>query len=90
VVLVSQAALSRDVNGDATVIVIGPGDKAVIRKVKADRTIGDNWVVTAGLKPGEKIIVEGLGRVKPGARVRPVPAGSPTTAPNRPGPAKTG
>jgi len=90
VVLVSQAALSRDVNGDATVIVIGPGDKAVIRKVKADRTIGDKWVVTAGLKPGEKIIVEGLGRVKPGARVRPVPAGSPTTAPNRPGPAKTG
>jgi len=90
VVLVSQTALSRDVNGDATVIVVGPGDKAVIRKVRADRTIGDKWVVTAGLKPGEKIIVEGLGRVKPGAPIRPVLAGSPPTAPNKPGPAKTG
>jgi len=88
VVLVSQTALSRDVNGDATVIVVGPGDKAVIRKVRADRTIGDKWVVTAGLKPGEKIIVEGLGRVKPGAPIRPVLAGSPPTAPNKPGPAK--
>ena len=76
-ILVPQAAVSRDPKGNATVLVVGPGDKAVQKTIKADKTIGDSWLVTAGLAPGEKIIVEGLIRVKPGQKVVPVPAGSP-------------
>ncbi|MEA3036515.1 MAG: rane fusion protein multidrug efflux system [Sphingomonadales bacterium] len=79
--LVPQAGLSRDPKGNATVIVVGPGNLAMTRMVTAERTVGDKWVVTAGLKAGDKIIVEGLIRVKPGQKVRPVPAGSPQRQP---------
>ena len=76
-ILVPQAGVARDARGNATVFVIGPDNKAVQRKVRATRTIGDKWLVTAGLRAGEKVITEGLANVKPGTAVRPVPAGSP-------------
>jgi membrane fusion protein (multidrug efflux system) len=79
--LVPQAGLSRDPKGNATVIVVGPGNVAMTRMVTAERTVGDKWVVTAGLQPGDKVIVEGLIKVKPGQKVRPVPAGSPQRQP---------
>jgi membrane fusion protein, multidrug efflux system len=41
--------------------------------------LGDQWIVTAGLNPGERVIVEGLSKIKPGQAVKPVPAGSPPT-----------
>ncbi|MFL6857671.1 MAG: efflux RND transporter periplasmic adaptor subunit, partial [Allosphingosinicella sp.] len=80
--LVPQAGVSRDPKGNATVLVVGPANMALTRKVTAERTIGDKWVVTAGLKAGDRVIVEGLGKIKPGQTVKPVPAGSP---PPRPG-----
>jgi len=49
----------------------------VSRVIAAPRTIGDRWLVTAGLNPGDKVIVEGLGRIKAGQKIAPVPAGSP-------------
>ncbi len=75
--LVPQAALSRDAKGQASVFVIGPGDKAVQRKVTAVRALGTNWVVTDGLKPGEKLIVQGGGTLRPDALLKPVPASAP-------------
>jgi membrane fusion protein (multidrug efflux system) len=78
-ILVPQAGVSRDPRGNATVMVIGPGNKAVQKTVTADRTMGADWIVTAGLQPGDRVIVEGLGRIKPGEAVKPVPAGSPPT-----------
>jgi len=75
-ILVPQQAVSRDPRGEATVYLVGPGDRAVLRNIKADRTVGDKWLVSSGLAPGEKVITEGLGNVKPNALVRPVPAGS--------------
>ncbi len=75
-ILVPQAGISRNPQGQATVLLVGPGNKAVTRAVKADRTVGAAWLVTGGLKPGEKVIVEGLGRIKTGQPIRPVPAGS--------------
>ncbi len=75
-ILVPQAGISRDPQGKATVLLVGPGNKAVQRVVKADRTIGAAWLVTGGLKPGDKVIVEGLGRIKDKQPIRPVPAGS--------------
>ncbi|HEX5182025.1 MAG TPA: efflux RND transporter periplasmic adaptor subunit [Allosphingosinicella sp.] len=76
-ILVPQAGVSRDPQGNATVMVIGPGNKPVQRTVTADRTLGEDWIVTAGLQPGDRVIVEGLGRIRPGEVVTPVPAGSP-------------
>ncbi|UVO53138.1 efflux RND transporter periplasmic adaptor subunit [Sphingomonas sp. SUN039] len=75
-ILVPQAGVSRDVQGRATVYVVGPGNKALRKTVTADRTIGDKWLVTAGLKPGERVIVEGLGKIRPNAAIVPVVAGS--------------
>jgi membrane fusion protein (multidrug efflux system) len=75
--LVPQQGLSRDAKGNATVTLVGPGNKAVQRAVKADRTQGANWVVTEGLKAGDKLIVQGLSKLKPGQPVQPVPADTP-------------
>jgi membrane fusion protein (multidrug efflux system) len=75
-ILAPQQAVSRDPRGNATVYVVGPGDKALLRTIKADRTVGDKWLVTAGLSVGDKVIVEGLNNLKPNQPVHPVPAGS--------------
>ena len=76
-ILVPQAALSRSARGAATVFIVGPNNKAVQRTVTADRTQGAYWVVTKGLKPGDKVIVQGLTNVKPDAPIRPVSADTP-------------
>lgn len=83
-ILVPQAGLTRNPKGEATVILVGKGNKAELRPVTADRTVGDKWLVTAGLRPGDKVIIEGLGRIKPDQPIRPVPAGSPPL-PRKPG-----
>lgn len=75
--LVPQAGVARDPKGNATVYVVGPGDRAVARTVVAERTIGPNWVVTQGLAPGDKVIVQGTANLKPDAQIKPVPATTP-------------
>lgn len=75
--LVPQRGLARDPRGNATVLLVGPGNKVVQRAVTAERTLGADWVVTGGLKAGDKIIVEGTVKAKVGAEVKPVPAGTP-------------
>ena len=92
-ILVPQQGIQRDPTGKATVLLVGPGDKAVQRDVVTTRTVGDKWLVSSGLKPGDKVIVEGTGNVKPGQPIRPVPAGSkpkpaPPPAGGAQGPAK--
>jgi membrane fusion protein (multidrug efflux system) len=75
--LVPQAALQRDFNGKGYVFLVGPGNKAVRQTVAADRTSGAYWIVTAGLKPGAKVITQGLNNLKSGAPIKPVPASAP-------------
>lgn len=75
--LVPQRGLARDPRGNATVLLVGPGNKVVQRKVIAERTLGADWVVTSGLNAGDKIIVEGTVKAKLGIEVKPVPAGTP-------------
>ena len=79
--LVPQAGVSRDPKGNATVLVVGANNVAALKTVTAERAIGDKWLITSGLNPGDKVIVEGLIRVKPGQKVVPVPAGSPPRQP---------
>jgi membrane fusion protein (multidrug efflux system) len=76
-ILVPQQAVSRDPQGNATLFVVGPGNRAVQRTVVTARTMGPYWVVTQGLAPGEKVITQGLANVKDGAQVKPVPASAP-------------
>jgi len=89
-ILVPQAGVSRNPRGEATVMLVGSDNKAILRSIAADRTVGDKWLVTAGLKPGDKVIVEGLGRIKPDQTVRAVPAGSPPQPQGNGGQGKAG
>jgi membrane fusion protein (multidrug efflux system) len=75
--LVPQQAVSRDPQGNATLFVVGPGNRAAERTVVATRTQGPYWVVTQGLAPGEKVITQGLGNLRDGAEIRPVPQNAP-------------
>lgn len=76
-ILVPQQAVSRDPQGNATLFVVGPGNRASQRAIVAARTLGPYWVVTQGLAPGEKVITQGLGNIREGAAVKPVPASAP-------------
>ena len=77
VFLVPQAALQRDFSGKGYVFLAGPDGMAVRQTVEADRTQGAYWVVTKGLKPGAKIITQGLNNLKAGAKIKAVPASTP-------------
>ena len=70
--LVPQRAVSRDEKGNAVVMVVGPGNKILPKTLTAPRTIGDNWLVTAGLAAGDRVIVEGAQNLQPGTPVKPV------------------
>ena len=74
--LVPQQAIARDPKGNATLWVVSPGNTAVQRTVVAERTSGPNWVVTQGLATGERVITQGVGNLREGAKVKPVPAGT--------------
>ena len=75
--LIPQTAVTRDPKGNARVYVLSADNKAIARAITTSRTVGTNWVVTGGLKQGDKVITEGLGKLKPNQPVKPVPAGSP-------------
>lgn len=82
-ILVPHAALSRDPRGNATVMVVNGESKVESRIITAAQSQGDAWVVTQGLAAGERVIVEGLQKVRPGAAVQAQEAGaagSPETA----------
>src|SRR3954449_5561970 len=75
--LVPQQAVSRDPQGNATLFVVGPGNRAVQRTIVAERTQGPYWVVTQGLAPGEQGITQGTANLRDGAQMKPVPQSAP-------------
>jgi membrane fusion protein (multidrug efflux system) len=75
--LVPQQAITRDPQGNASLFVVGPGNRAVQRMVVTAQTQGPYWVVTQGLAPGEKVITQGLANIKDGTQIKPVPASTP-------------
>ncbi|MDR3509143.1 MAG: efflux RND transporter periplasmic adaptor subunit [Caulobacteraceae bacterium] len=75
-ILIPQAAVSRDPKGQATVYLVGAGDKAEARVITVGQTVGDKWLVTDGLKPGDRVIVEGLQKVRPGGELKPAAIGA--------------
>jgi membrane fusion protein (multidrug efflux system) len=69
-ILAPQRGVSRNQRGEPTALVVGEGNKVELRTLKTDRVIGENWLVTEGLKTGDKLIVEGLQKIAPGVQVR--------------------
>ena len=72
--LVPQRGVSRNAKGEATVMVVDKEDKVNERVVTADRAIDGEWLITDGLTAGERVVLDGLQKVKPGAPVKTVPA----------------
>jgi membrane fusion protein, multidrug efflux system len=68
--LVPQLAVTHNQKGDPTALVVGADNKVELRTLVTERAIGDKWLVSDGLKPGERVIVEGLQFAKPGGTVR--------------------
>jgi membrane fusion protein (multidrug efflux system) len=72
-ILIPQLAVSRDERGNPTTMVVGADGKLQLRTLTAPRTIGTKWLVTAGLKPGDKVVVQGAQGLRPGMAVKGVP-----------------
>ncbi|MCP8891143.1 efflux RND transporter periplasmic adaptor subunit [Sphingomonas faeni] len=70
-IMAPTAGITRDPRGGATALVVNAQNKVEQRNVTTDRVIGDKWIVTSGLKPGDKLIVEGLLNLRPGSTVKP-------------------
>ncbi|RLC06328.1 MAG: efflux transporter periplasmic adaptor subunit, partial [Deltaproteobacteria bacterium] len=72
-ILIPQQAVSRDRKGNPTALIVNAEGKVSQRMLTLDRATGDKWLVSAGLVPGDRVIVEGMHRVRPGAAVKVVP-----------------
>jgi membrane fusion protein (multidrug efflux system) len=75
-ILVPQRAVTRNQQGQPTALVVGTNNKVELRTLHAERTIGENWLVTSGLSAGDKVIIDGLQKVAPGAEVKAVALGA--------------
>ena len=72
--LVPQQGVARNQRGEPTALVVGEDNKVELRALKVDRAIGDKWLVLGGVKAGDKVVVEGLQKARPGMVVRAVEA----------------
>ncbi len=87
-ILAPQQGVSRDPKGNPTVLLVDKQGKVEQRIITVDRAIGDKWLVSSGLAAGDRLIVEGMQKVRPGSPVKAVPAddipaGSPNPAANK-------
>jgi membrane fusion protein (multidrug efflux system) len=71
-ILIPQQSVSRDPKGNPVALIVDGSEKVVQRKITVDRAIRDRWLVSEGLVPGDRLIVEGVQRVRPGASVKAV------------------
>lgn len=72
-ILVSQQGVSRDAKGNPYALVVDAENKVALRALVLDRAIGNKWLVSSGLAPGERVIVEGLQMLRPGTVVKATP-----------------
>ena len=81
VMLVPQRGVTRDPAGNAVALVAGEKDVVERRVLKTERAVGDAWLVTDGLKDGDRVIVEGIQRIRPGVTVKVVSFDAKAAAP---------
>ncbi len=72
-ILIPQQAVSRDPKGTPQVMVVDDENKVVLRLPTIDRAVGNQWLISSGINAGERVIVEGLQKVRPGATVEAIP-----------------
>ena len=75
-ILVPQRGVTRNPAGNAVVMVVGSEEKVEPRTIKVLQTVGENWLVSEGLKAGDRVILEGLQKARPGTPVKAVPFGN--------------
>jgi len=80
-ILVPQQAVSRDPRGNAVALVVAADGTVQSRQLRTERTIGSQWLVGEGLAAGDRVIVEGLQRVRPGTPAKAVEKAAPSAAP---------
>ena len=71
-ILAPQQGVTRNARGEAVAMVLNPQNVVEQRVIETGATAGDQWIVTAGLNPGDRLIVDGLQRIRPGAEATPV------------------
>ncbi|OMQ25430.1 multidrug efflux RND transporter periplasmic adaptor subunit SdeX [Serratia oryzae] len=86
--LVPQQGVTRNPRGEATALVVGADDKVELRTLNAAQAIGDKWLVTSGLKAGDRVIVTGLQKIRPGVQVKAQEADAQAPAQTQPESAK--
>lgn len=84
-ILVPQAAVSRDSKGNPTVLLVNADNVVERRSITVDRVVGGDWLVGDGLAEGDRVIVEGLQKVRPGGKVRATEASAASGAPSTSG-----
>jgi membrane fusion protein (multidrug efflux system) len=77
--VVPQIGITHDQKGQPTALVIGADNKVELRQLVTSGTFGSNWVIASGLKPGDRVIVQGTDKARPGQQVKPVAAQLPAT-----------
>ncbi|MFM0202297.1 efflux RND transporter periplasmic adaptor subunit [Paraburkholderia fungorum] len=77
--VVPQVGITHDQKGQPTALVVGQDDKVALRQLVTSGTYGSNWVVESGLKAGDRVIVQGTDKAKPGMQVKTVAAQLPAT-----------
>jgi membrane fusion protein (multidrug efflux system) len=78
-ILAPQQGVSRDEKGEPTALVVDNRGIVQLRILKSAQAVGNSWLVTAGLAPGDKLIVDGLQTAQPGSPVHAVPAAAPNS-----------
>ena len=76
-----QQGVSRNPKGEPTALVVDEAGVVQLRLLTLNRAMGDQWLVSGGLKPGDRLIVEGMMKARPGAPAKPVPWGGPQAQP---------
>jgi membrane fusion protein (multidrug efflux system) len=71
--LVPQQSVSRDTKGNPIALVVSATNHAEQRQLSLDRAVSNQWIVASGLLPGDRLIVEGMQKVRPGAEVKALP-----------------
>jgi membrane fusion protein, multidrug efflux system len=74
-ILIPQQTVARDPKGNPVALIVNADGKVEQRQLVLDRAIGEMWLVTSGLAPGDRVIAEGIQKVRPGVTVKTVPFG---------------
>lgn len=80
--LAPQPSVSRDATGKPVAFVVGADNKLEQRALTTERAVGDQWLVTAGLKAGDRLVVNGAQKARAGQAVQVLPYAAGPTAPN--------